>query len=472
MKAQRPSLLGSPVLVGAITVLVVVVGVFLAYNANKGLPFVPTYDLKIAVPNSANLVVGNDVRVGGDRVGVVESIKPVRHDDGRTSAVVGMKLDKTIEPLAKDTRVMIRPRSALGLKFVEITPGRSREQFAPGDTIPQRNARPLPVEIDEVFNTFNARTRTGIRGNLQGFGDALAGRGRDLNESIAALRPLVDHLVPVARNLAAPETRFARLFRELEAAASEVAPVAGEQAALFRNLDTTFSALGVVARPFIQDFIAESPPTEDVAIREFPKQRPFLRNTAAFFRELRPGVRTLPHAAPILADALEIGTPVLRKTPAFNRDLENVFHSLDAFVADPFVPRGIKRLDQTVGTLKPLLEYITPAQTVCNYATLWFRNIASHLSVGDKNGTWQRFIIVASPSGPNNEGGPSSKPADGPTEENHLHANPYPNTAAPGQTQECEAANEDYYRGKTIVGNVPGNQGTQTEKTTRAEAQK
>ena len=36
----------SPVLVGAVTVLVIIVAVFLAYNANNGLPFVSTYDLK------------------------------------------------------------------------------------------------------------------------------------------------------------------------------------------------------------------------------------------------------------------------------------------------------------------------------------------------------------------------------------------------------------------------------------------
>jgi hypothetical protein len=106
---------------------------------------------------------------------------------------------------------------------------------------------------------------------------------------------------------------------------------------------------------------------------------------------------------------------------------------------------------------------VTPAQTTCNYITLWFRNIASHLSEGDKNGTWQRFIIIATPQGPNSEGGPSAKPADGPTQDNHLHANPYPNTAAPGQTKECESGNEDFLVGRTIVGNVPGNQGTVTQ---------
>jgi len=77
--------------------------------------------------------------------------------------------------------------------------------------------------------------------------------------------------------------------------------------------------------------------------------------------------------------------------------------------------------------------------------------------------------IVASPSsgvnnppGPNNEGGPSDAPADGPGRENHLHYNPYPNTAAPSQEQECEAGNERFSAGQTVIGNPPGNQGTVT----------
>jgi hypothetical protein len=168
----------------------------------------------------------------------------------------------------------------------------------------------------------------------------------------------------------------------------------------------------------------------------------------------------------VLADALEIGTRTLARTPAFNRDVAGVFRALEDFATDPIVPRGIERLGDTVETLRPTLAFITPAQTVCNYGTLWFRNISSLLSVGDANGTWQRFIIVATPQGPNNEGGPSSAPANGGGDNpraNFLHSNPYPNTAAPGQTRECEAGNEVFKVGEQVIGNVPGNQGTETE---------
>src|SRR5690606_17454853 len=81
----------SPTIVGAITTLIVVVAVFLAYNANNGLPFVPVYRVSVVVPNAARLVPNNEVRSGGTRVGVVESIDAVRlpadADSGRDVAV-------------------------------------------------------------------------------------------------------------------------------------------------------------------------------------------------------------------------------------------------------------------------------------------------------------------------------------------------------------------------------------------------
>ena len=146
-----------------------------------------------------------------------------------------------------------------------------------------------------------------------------------------------------------------------------------------------------------------------------------------------------------------------------NRRLEGTFRALQRFATDPLVPKGVHQLNHTFSSLKPTLAFLTPAQTTCNYVTLFLRNISSLLSVGDGNGTWQRFIIIATPTGPNSEGSPSSGPANGPDVANHLHANPYPNTASPGQDKECEAGNEIYTPGKTVIGNVPGNQGTHTD---------
>jgi hypothetical protein len=317
---------------------------------------------------------------------------------------------------------------------------------------------------------FDAKTRVGQRNSLDGYGGGLAGRGQDLNTAIQAFVPLLTDLEPVMRNLSSPDTRLGRFFRELGDAANEAAPVAEDQAQLFVNLDAAFTALSGVARPFIQETISESPLSEQVAIEQFPLQRPFLRNQAALFRELRPGVATLPHSAPILADAFEAGTRVLPRTERMNRDLADVFDSLAEFSDDAMARGGIDMLTRLSASLRPTLRFLVPAQTTCNYVTLWFRNAASLLSDGDTNGTWQRFMVVAAPTqrasdvyGPNNEGMPSSGLANGPQTENHTHLTPYPNTAAPGQDRECQAGNERYQAGQTIAGNQPGNQGTKTD---------
>jgi hypothetical protein len=134
------------------------------------------------------------------------------------------------------------------------------------------------------------------------------------------------------------------------------------------------------------------------------------------------------------------------------------------------VSLGVKDLTSTASILAPTIAYLTPVQTVCNYATLYFRNVSNLLSVGDSNGTSQRFIIIATPQGPNAEGGPASAPANGGVpgkQDNYLHTDPYPNTASPGQPRECESGKENFIVGKQVLGNVPGNQGATTEETKR-----
>jgi len=464
VRRRSSSIAANPVLIGAATVLVVLVAVFLAYNANNGLPFVPTYELKVDLPNAANLVRGNDVRVGGTRVGSVADITPKRTSDGHYYAQLTLKLQRSVDPLPKDSTFLVRPRSALGLKYVQITKGTSHEGFKDGATVGLSQAKPEPVELDQVLNMFNDPTRQAIQTNLNEFGLALAGRGRDINSAIEELNPLLVNLVPVMSNLSDNRTRLGRLFQSLESAAAIVAPAAQTQADLFANLDTTFSALAAV-RGDIQDSIEGGPPALDAAIEGFPRQRPFLANSQALFRELRPGVRALRTAAPDLADAFADGTRTLPRTVALNARLTDTFNALVAFAENPNTKLGIADLQTTSDILRPTVAYLKPAQTVCNYMTLWFRNIASLLSDGDANGTWQRFIIVAAPQGPNNEGGPASKPAAGPNRDNYLHTNPYPNTSSPGQPAECEAGNETYLPGRTVIGNVPGTQSQSTEKT-------
>jgi phospholipid/cholesterol/gamma-HCH transport system substrate-binding protein len=464
VRGRGTSLASNPVMVGAITILIVILAVFLAYNANQGLPFVPTYNVSVQVPNANQLVPGNEVRIGGVRVGLIEDIQPVAHDDGSSTAKLNLKLDSDAEPIPTDSTVTVRAQSSLGLKYLQIKKGTSSEGYPAGSELPLSAAKPEPVDLDQVLNTFDEPTRDAIQRNLLEFGDAVAGRGPALNEAFGQLAPLLARLQPVARILSAPSTRLGRLVTALRDTASEVAPVAEIQAQMFVSLDTTFGALANVARPFIQDFISKAPVTEDTAISTLPTIRPFLADSAALFADLRPGARALRENAPAIADSLVVGIPAVRASTKLNAQLEPTAQALLDLANDAGARRGIDELTQFNSILGPTLQFIAPAQSVCNYATLLFRNASSTLSLGDGIGTWQRFIVFDVPKGPNSEGSPSSGPANGGGDPgNFLHVNPYPNTASPGQEKECEAGNEPYIAGQQVIGNVPGNQGTTTE---------
>ncbi|HET7120924.1 MAG TPA: MlaD family protein [Solirubrobacterales bacterium] len=446
----------SPVIVGAVTVLVVIVAVFLAYNANNGLPFVSTYNLKARVPNADALVKGNEVRIGGVRVGIVKKVVPIATGDGNYAAELSLSLDKNVEPLPIDSTMTVRPKSALGLKFLQVTPGESSKGFKPGETIPVTSSTPEPVDIDQFFDMFDKPTRQAIRQNLAGFGNALAGRGPQLNEAIGALRRLAVHGQPALRTIVEPSTDFAGFWRALEAFSATVAPVAETQASLFVALDRTFAAFASVSRPFIQETIEKSPPTLDEVNADLPAIRPFLRDTGRFFTALRPGVKALAKTSPVIAESLHAGIPVLNASPVLNAQLQPTAEALVAFQEAPGVFNGLELLTDTNKVLKPSLNYVVPSQTVCTYWSLAFREIASAASQGNSNGNWLQFISYGPPEGSNSESTFASAPGNETgNRANHLHFNPYPRTAAPGQDNVCEAGNEKYEPEKAVIGEAP-----------------
>src|SRR3954451_17146726 len=428
----------SPVLVGAVTVLVIVVAVFLAYNANNGLPFVSTYNLKARVPNADALVKGNEVRIGGVRGGIVKKVVPVDLGDGRLAAELSLSLDKSAEPLPVDSTMTVRPKSALGLKFLQITPGESQKGFEPGETIPVTAAHPEPVDIDQFFDMFDKPTRQAIRQNLAGFGNALAGRGPQLNEAFGALRRAVVNGQPVLRKIVEPSSNFGGFWRALEDLSATVAPVAETQASMFAALDRTFEAFARVSRPYIQETIEKSPTTLDEANADLPALRPFLRDTGRFFTALRPGVSSLAATNPIIAESLHAGIPVLNASPVLNNQLQPTAEALVDFQEAPGVFNGLDLLTDTNDLLRPSLSYLTPSQSVCNYWSLTFKELSSASAEGNENGHWLNFISYGPPEGTNSESTFASAPAnESGNVKNHLHYNPYPQTAAPGQNGVC-----------------------------------
>jgi phospholipid/cholesterol/gamma-HCH transport system substrate-binding protein len=475
---RRGSLAGSPLLIGALTTLIMAVAVFLSYNANNGLPFIPTYDINVELPETSGLQRANEVRIGGTRVGVVSSLTP--HEDprtGRVTAIAELKLEKKVEPLPADTKAIVQSVSAIGLKYLELERGASQSTLAPNATIPTSQVRE-PVDIIQLFNMFDQKTRTAIQHNTINFGDGLANRGLGLNETIATLRPLVTNAIPVLQNLVSPQTNFKNLFPALDRVASQVAPVANAQAALFSEMDTFFSAWAGVA-PSLEQAIVGGPPALRQATYSLPYEAPFIKKSTEFMRLLRPSASDLRTVAPQLGEAFAAGAVNLRAATSLNQSLAESSQAFQEFAENPLVPLALEDLTQTTELGGPLFAGIAPEQAYCNYLTLMLRNVANMQTENIGIGTLARAAVVLSPLGSNAEGFPSSGPANGPSIEknsaselvnnNFLHFNPYPNVAGPGQPKLCEAGNEEYLVGKQVAGNVPAGSSTNKRELTTRE---
>ncbi len=477
MDRRRGSLAANPLLIGALTTLIVAVAVYLSYNALNGLPFTPTYDIKVELNQANGLLHSNEVRIGGARVGIVDHI--VAHQNpstGRVTAIAYLKLEKGVEPLPANTKAIVQSVSALGLKYLLLEKGNSSQTLKAGSTIPASNTRE-PVQIEELFKMFDLPTRVASQQNLNIFGDTFAGRGLGLNETIATLPPLLKNVTPVLHNLASPETNLHGFWIALERTAAEVAPVAQNQANFYSDLDTFFTAFASVA-PSLEASIEGGPAALRQAIHSLPAEAPFIENTTEFVRLLKPSAKNLSTAAAPLGHAFEVGAVNLQEATSLNTQLADASKDLQEFIANPIVTQGLEDLTQTALAGSPLVAGLAPAQTTCNYFTLFFRNIASLFSQGTGVGTLARAAVLFSPLGPNAEGGPSSAPANGGSEKvgisplvdnNHLHFNPYPNVAGPGQPKVCEAGNEKFIPFQTVVGNVPGATGTTHDETKRSQ---
>ncbi len=432
------SIVASPVLVGAVTLLIAIVAVFLAYNANQGLPFIPTYEIKAQLPGGANLVEGNDVRVGGFRVGLVEEINStVDPKTGKAIAVVSLKLDKAIEPLPADTRAIVRPRSALGLKYVELTPGDSEDEIKPGGTLALEQASDI-VELDQFFSIWDEDFRNDQREALQGYGTAFAGRGESINRAIRDLVPFLRHAEPVFRVLSDRDTALGRFVTQSRRFVGQIAPVAATYARLFTNMADTFEALGRDPQA-LQGTIERAAPTFDAGIKSFPVQRPFLADAEILFERLEPVAQELRRSLPTITGALRTGQPVLRRSPELYDRTREVLAALRSLTAKPSTLLALKDLTTTIATLGPLVEFVAPYQTVCNFWNYYWGGLAEHVSEPIRGGTIQRVQLKLDDRTQDNRLGDTNaeRPVDIPRSQNPLTAR--------GATGQLQTLHSQYY---------------------------
>jgi virulence factor Mce-like protein len=443
-------LFGNPILVGSMILIVTVMGVLLSYNANKGLPYVPAYQISAIVPDAAELTPGgSEVRVGGARIGIIKEIQalPAEGDEPARAKLL-LELQKDQEGLPVDSEVRVRPRSILGAKYLDVIPGKSAQGIPAGGEIPIEQAQPI-VELDEAFNVFDDETSRGIRGTVTVLGDAFAGRGLAMNEAIEETADILPPAQRVLQVLADPSTELEGFVEGLSGLSRALQPVAPRFVSLLLNGATTLDALEA-AGPELEQAIVELPRTEIAATRALRVTRPVLDDAAAISTALRPGVRLLPLASKRLTAALRTTTPVLRRTPDLAGRLKTTLVALDRLSRDPSTPSAVRKLSTTVTTLDETLQTLLPAQKTCNTLGIAMRNLGEVVATGNVDGSGLNSLFMLGLDQQLQGAGPAAT----------LNANPTPNNNA----QECETGNEQYRAGR-FIGNPEGLQPASTELT-------
>jgi ABC-type transporter Mla subunit MlaD len=469
MRRRRGSIAADPMLIGAVTIFLAVVVVYFVYNADSGLPFVPTYKVTAVLPDAQNVARNAEVRMAGVRVGRVGGREVRMLPGGRTEAILDLELDKSIQPLSVGTTMRMRATSSLGGNYVEILPGQSSRPLRGANPVIHAAAKSTLPTLSDALQSYDEPTRRGVGESLSGYGNALVGRGADLNGLFHEAPATLRHLDGAARVLAAPTTRLGSFIDGLSRFNGAVAPVAEEQAGLFVGLDRTLGALAEV-RGDVAQATSDGPPALEAGIDGFPSQRGLVRASSSLFAAIAPGVRAVRGAADDIEGGAVASPRALRSVRKLAPELATNGTALRRFSQDSRVVPALETLLATLRALGPTAADLKADQAVCNYIGVLARNATSAVSDGYSVGNWLTVSSVLHLPGDNSEAAPSSAPSNAPPgadgfDVNRLHANPAPYTGAGPDGPECEAGNESYTASQVVIGHPAGRQRAATVST-------
>ena len=214
---------------------------WLAINTGQRFgPLPPVYTVSFTVNDADGLVEGDDVRIAGIPVGKVLFVRT-----GPDGAQVTMGIDraKGYDPIYSDATVLIRPKSLLGEKYVDMNRGSSNVEVPDGGALPKSQAA-SQVEVDQVLNNSDPATRKALSVDLQSLGIGLDGRGQDLNATLPELQQISEHLSNVSARF---KDRSAQIDHILVDTDTILSTLADEHAQLAQLIQSADGVTGTIA---------------------------------------------------------------------------------------------------------------------------------------------------------------------------------------------------------------------------------
>lgn len=292
--------------------------------------------LDLVLKNASGIRTGTLVKVGGARVGTVDSLSI----DSADHVIARLKLDPDRVRPGAGTRAAITTVNLVGAKFVDLDPGDRSRPLPDGSRIPEQNIG-VSTELDQVLDVLDADTRTRLEILINEAGWAFRGRRADLVASLRGLPPslaavnqllgnlsqdnhTIEDLVSRSDRFVAQVTRQRRALTglvdsageamktvsarraDLRATLAKAPPVLHELTGVLRDLEATTVPLRPAA-----GLLARSAPALTTTLSELP----------AFRASASPTLRKARDAAPLLTQLGDRATPTLRAAKPVLRDL-------------------------------------------------------------------------------------------------------------------------------------------------------
>jgi virulence factor Mce-like protein len=352
------------------------------------------YRIQVPFDEGTQLAVESDVRISNVSVGKVKSIDLANSGPDKDLGVATIEIDSRYAPLPANTRAMLRQKTLLGETYVELTQGsRDGPKLAEGATLPKAQVEPS-VQLDEIFRTFDARTRAAFQSWMQQLAIASAGRGADLSATIANLEPFAEDANRLLRVLDTQQGAVRQLIHGTGQVFGALSERQGQLQGLIRNSATVFHTTAVRNQDLEATFRA-LPTFLDESRLTLDRLQSVSRNANPLITQLHPSARALS------ADL----KPIAKVAP----DFKGFFTGLRK--SEIRARTGLPALQRLLtADLPPLLDQLVPftrqlnplIETIGRYKTdvagfLGNATVATNAQISNEAGNLSHYIRSSAP---------------------------------------------------------------------------
>ena len=346
MQKQAPTFARLFVMVGfALSCFGLLLFLWLAFGGS--VPLQPKgYRIHTSFGEATQLSKEADVRISGVSVGKVKDIV-TDPTGGRSDATI--ELETRYSPLPRDSRATLRQKTLLGETYVELTPGSPRAGFVAEDgTLPAAQTSPT-VELDEIFRSFDPKTRRDFQSWMQNLALSTKGRGRDLSDTLGTLSPFAEDTNELLKILNAQKGSVQALSANTGEVFEALSENRGQLAGLITNANRVFSVTARRNEELQETFVA-LPAFEKEATATVNRLTAFARNADPLITQLRPAAREL--------------SPTLTDLSALAPDLKGLFRDLDPLIDAS--EEGLPATEKVLDELRPVLAELDPTLSQLN----------------------------------------------------------------------------------------------------------